>query len=174
MMAAAHHALENAESGRPGGFFEYMNAILMSSMSIEAIANSFGAHVFDEWSYFDNMRPIGKVLLIAEKLGIQVDLDQEPWAAIFWLVSIRNDFAHGKPKLIKIKNEVSQNKLEKARYELPKSKLEGQVTLQGAKRALDTAEAILISFANALPEEDRYDFLSDSWSGGSSPVEENH
>jgi hypothetical protein len=170
MMAAADNALENAKVERPGYFFEYMNAVLMSAISIEAIANSFGAELFKDWDHFDAMRPMGKILLIADKLEIKIDREQEPWSAIPWLISLRNEFAHAKPKLIEFEKEMSKKEYEMIRKEMPTSKLERQMTLQVAERAVRTTENVLIAFANALPEERRFDFLSDSWSGSASPV----
>jgi len=48
MMAAADNALKNAKAERTGYFFEYMNAALMSAISIEAITNSSGAELFKD------------------------------------------------------------------------------------------------------------------------------
>ena len=170
MMAAADNALEHAKDERPGYFFEYMNTVLMSAISIEAIANSFGAELFKDWDHFDAMRPMGKILLIADKLGIKIDQKQEPWAAIPWLISLRNQFAHAKPTLIEFEKEMSRKDYKKIQKDMPTSKLEAQMTLQVAERAVRTTEGVLIAFANAMPEEERFNFLSDSWSGSASPV----
>jgi len=170
MMAAADNALKNAKAERTGYFFEYMNAALMSAISIEAITNSFGAELFKDWDHFDAMRPMGKILLIADKLGIEIDREQEPWAAIPWLINLRNEFAHAKPKLIEFEKEMSKKEYERTLKEMPTSKLEGQMTLQVAERAVRTTKNLLIAFANALPEEQRFGFLSDSWNGSASPL----
>jgi len=72
--------------------------------------------------------------------------------------------------LIEFEKEMSKKEYERTLKEMPTSKLEGQMTLQVAERAVRTTKNLLIAFANALPEEQRFGFLSDSWNGSASPL----
>jgi hypothetical protein len=70
--------------------------------------------------------------------------EAEPWATARWLVRFRNLIAHAKPEFLREEILMTRDQHDSRLFDPPKSKLEKEITLGNAKRALDAAEALRI------------------------------
>lgn len=165
LLGVASMTLEDAENKKPGYYYLQMITITFSALAIEAIANSLGAHFIDRWKDFENASPIAKLRLICDYFNIEINFESKPWSTILWLMKLRNKIAHAKPELIYLNKIMTEEKFKKIKYETPQSKLDEYITLSKAKEALESVEEIKNLLCSKIPEEERFEFSSDSWSG---------
>lgn len=170
LQSAAELALESAESERPGCYFDQLSAILLSALALEAMGNTFGALLYDNWDDFESSSPIAKIRLVADKLDVVIDRTQEPWAAMPWLIKVRNRLAHGRPESVDFDKTMTRKEADKIRYETPESKIEKEITLMNAKRACRVISQIYDLLFEALPDDLQSDLFGDSWHGSISVV----
>ena len=78
LMNAAFLQLEAARETENSQFNSLLAALTLSSLSVEALANSVGERVVPDWRDFESLSPLGKLRLLAEKLSIEFDRNVEP------------------------------------------------------------------------------------------------
>ena len=102
MLRAAEHHLEAATATQYGRDFAVLAAAMFSGLAIEALANTYGDVLIEDWSEdFESCKPRVKLRLISEKCGIKPDYGAEPWQTAGQLIDLRNKIAHPKPKQFK-------------------------------------------------------------------------
>jgi hypothetical protein len=143
-------------------------AITFSAFALEAIGNSFGDKLIQRWKDFEYSSPIAKLRIVCEHLGVQPDFQQEPWASALWLISFRNEVAHAKPKLIKTEEIVSADNYFWPLHSEPPSKIEEQITLTNARRAVRTTQVILDLLYWKLKSDERASLFIGGFSGKAS------
>jgi hypothetical protein len=141
-------------------------AITFSAFALEAICNSFGKAFVERWKDFEYSSPIAKLRIICAKLEINPDFQQEPWSAALWLMAFRNDVAHARPDFIETDEIVPVN--ENNFWDIhndPPSKIEKQINLENAKRAVKAIQEILDQFYLKIKPDERGNLFFDSFSG---------
>ena|SRR5260221_2751064 len=166
LLGTANMALESAEKKEPGWLYHELIAITFSALAIEAFANSFGERIIPLWKHFESSTPTAKLLVIAQKLGVEVsNFDKEPWTTACWLISFRNKIAHAKPELISFNAVMTREEFDRKKKHYPPSKIELEITLNNAKRAVNAVEQIVLTFGEKVSPEKFYGLFSDGWSG---------
>ena len=167
LIGSAMLALERARKREPGWLYDELVAITFSAMALEALANAFGERLIQRWKVdYESASPIAKLRIISANLRIpEPDFERDPWAFALWLTRFRNKVAHAKPESIKFDTTMSGAEFEKSRFELPKSKLELEISLENAERALKTIDAIFELLCRHTPVEQINGLLSDGFSG---------
>lgn len=164
LLGAARMAYEDAEAERPGWAYSRLTCITLSALALEALANAFLKELVEEWQDFERSSTKAKIRIIAEKLSIKPDFEGAPWSNVGWLLGLRNDIVHAKPDHVKNDSVWTREKYDRTVKE-PASKLERQLTLGNAKKALSTTEQIKDLSCDALPVEKQFGLRSESWIG---------
>lgn len=142
LIGAARQALNDAKTKRPGCFYCEVTAMTMAALSIEAMCNAIGDRAIPEWKDFESASPMAKLRLLCENLNLEFDKLKEPWASARWLYKFRNSIAHAKPEPIREEKILLEDEFSKRNSAFPKSKLEKEVSLDNATRALGAVEKI--------------------------------
>lgn len=166
LIGTATMALESAETRTPGWTYYELTAITFSALALEAITNSFGERLIPRWCDFESSSPIAKLRVICARLGMDPDFEREPWNVAAWLMKFRNKVAHARPESIRYDRTLSEKELAKIRFEFPSSKMEMEISLQNAKRAVAAIDQILELFYPKLNRDDRIHLYHDGFTGG--------
>ncbi len=84
---------------------DLMAAASLLSLSLEALVNSLGPHLVNDFQDFDSASPVAKLRIIFEKLGLDFDKSRQPIADILDLARFRNKIAHPKYKKLTYTSE---------------------------------------------------------------------
>jgi hypothetical protein len=168
LLRVARFELAKAERKERGWFDSTFVALTFSALAIEALSNAIGDRIVPDWKDFDSASPLAKVRLLAERLDLPYASGSEPWRTICWLGKFRNLIAHPKPEAILDDQFITEGDAEKRSFDPPKSKLERQVTVGNAKRALEAVEEAKLLLCNKIPAEERFGLFSDGWSTSTS------
>lgn len=77
----------------------YLGSTAFCAFALEAMANEYGDILVPKWiELYESSKPIGKLVLLAEKLDVPCDLGSQPWQSIIEVFKVRNEVAHSKPK----------------------------------------------------------------------------
>ena len=114
-------SLERAEKQEAGWSNDTYICILLSGTALEAIANSFGDAVIDNWSDFDSANTLAKLRIISTHLGISYKKQEHPWNSASWLYKIRNKLVHPKPETLKTRKIVAEHEYDQEMYSRPHS-----------------------------------------------------
>ncbi|RXK56075.1 hypothetical protein ESB00_09420 [Oleiharenicola lentus] len=135
-------------------------------MALEALANAFGERLIPRWKDYESASPIAKLRIVVVNLKMpEPNFETDPWAAVIWLVKIRNKVAHAKPEYIKFDKTMSRAEFERQRFDAPTSKLELEISLENAERAYKTIDVIFELLCKHTPIEQLDGLLSDGFSG---------
>ena len=170
---SAHHMLietarvanERAAKQEMGWSYDALTAILFSALAVEALANAFGERKVENWADFESSSPNAKLRVVAAAMKIPYDNELDLWAKIKWLVKFRNLVAHAKPKLIKEELMLTQEEVDKRLFDRPESKVESEITVANAEKAVRAVRYLKDILCAALPPEDFMGLATDSWSG---------
>jgi hypothetical protein len=165
LMAAAYHALEDAKEGRPGSHYYQLTVIIFSALAVEAVANTFGEELIEDWQDSDRIKTCKKLNLVSEKLGVPYDEGCEPWSSVRWLIRVRNRLVHGRPQAVNFNKVLTKVQLDAIARTAPKSKIEEQISLKNSERAFGAVDSILDLFIESMPEKEQHRFRGDGWSG---------
>lgn len=163
LLHIAQLELEMTTPGNVGEFNHAFTAITFSALAIEALANAVGDRVIPEWKDFESANPYAKARLLAERLGVQYDKQQQPWPDIKWLCRFRNNIAHAKPELVVREEVIPTALIDEHRLDRPKSKLELEVTHENAQRAVKAAVDLKYLLTDRVDIGNRFGLPSDGW-----------
>jgi hypothetical protein len=164
LLHASELALAEAESSQVGRFNKCLSAMVMTALSIEALANAVGSRAVTDWPTFERMRPLEKLDLLVTELEIRRDESSDPWPTLVYLAGFRNDIAHAKPEPVKRTRELPEAALAKRLFDAPRSRLEREVTLGNAKRCHGAVHLLKGILTDALPDNKRFGIYADMWS----------
>jgi len=170
LLSAAYMNLELAETEESGSHYTQMAAILFSGLAIEALANSFGERYVKNWDDYETSRPIAKIQIVCEVMGAGFDEEKQPWCHLRWLIRFRNRLVHAKPEMVRIEKEMSRDEWNRERMSVPNSKLEKEISLANAKRAVDAAHLIRDLLCEQISEDDLNNLRADGWSSNASVI----
>jgi hypothetical protein len=174
LLSTANVALRDAEL-QPGKLQHQLIAMTFSALALEALSNTLGEQFVSNWRHFEMAPVIAKLRTVADQLGIEnVDFDQEPWSGALWLMSFRNKVAHAKPERLKATKVMTEEQFRKTEFDFTQSKLELEISVANAKRAVETVRSILRNFfdRSRVTLEDFEGILSDECSRVVSPLVE--
>ena len=160
-LGAARVSLDLAKSRQPGWHYHEFTAIVMSALSIEALANAVGGRVISDWKDFESSSPWAKLRLLCEHLNIEFNRTIEPWSTAKWLCGFRNKAAHAKPEDLLETKQIPDQAFDQERHKWPESSLERDVTLGNASRAYEAIQQIKLTLFNAMPEDTRSSIYAD-------------
>jgi hypothetical protein len=165
LIEAARVASVRAAKAEGGWLYDALIAITFSALAIEALCNSFGVRVFEDWEDLESASPNAKLRLLADKLSIEYVKNDEPWSTARWLAKFRNRVAHAKPEFVREELLLTQAELDKRMFDKPESKLERDITVANATRAVGGAENLKRLLFSRIPPEEAFTLFADGWSG---------
>ena len=107
LSSIALNQLKQAENEEDGYKFRWIiPSMAFSVFRIEALCNIYGRALFPHWDHFESTSFIGKVTMISEFVGLEVDFSKEPWQTLNKMKNFRNALVHAKPKVESITHQV--------------------------------------------------------------------
>jgi hypothetical protein len=100
---SARHFVGELDRKEYESWYDLAAAVTLLALSVEAIANTIGEHVIEDFKDFESSSPKAKIRLICERLGIKFDRTSAPFAGILELLKVRNQLAH--PKFQRLRYE---------------------------------------------------------------------
>ena len=164
LLGAAFRAVESAKAVKVLRTNNCLIAITFSALSIEAMANAIGDRVIQDWKDLESSSPTAKIRIIAEHLKIPFVRSDEPWSTVIWLAQFRNRIAHPKPEQISVESKVTQREFDQSLFEYPRSKLEREITLGNATRAVEAAYKLVDVLCETMSPEQRFGIIAEMWS----------
>jgi hypothetical protein len=123
-----------------------LTSLVMSSLAIEALCNAIGYRVIAGWEDYEQISPWAKIRLLCTSLGISFDRGSHPWQRLQWILTFRNEIAHGRPEHVEIRRVLTSEELEKVmsnnEMNQPRAKFESKITVKNARIALATFREI--------------------------------
>ncbi len=166
LLNAAYLQLEAARATEISSFNHALGSMIMSALAVEALANAVGDRTVPSWKDFESLSPLGKVRMLAERLGLEFDRSDEPWSTVHWLGVFRNRIAHAKPEELLEVEVTTQDQADRDFLRVPHSKLEREVTVGNAARAVDGVYALKNLLCSKLTPEQAFGISSDMWTDG--------
>lgn len=159
LIDAARDTLDEMRNYQLGGEAFTLSTMLLSSLAIEALANSIGEHKISNWTDFESASPIAKLRVISKELGIDFNQDQSLWNEIRQLVKFRNQAAHAKPKILKIEKEIHESNIHELLNPAP-TKFEKEINYENAEKAFHAVDTLRTLLCSKLdPEIDSQFFI---------------
>jgi hypothetical protein len=88
--------LSKAKATEDGAHWVSMASLILTAFALEAFLNHLGARVFGTWADMESLRPLQKLSVLCERLGVSFDTGTPPYQTLKTLVRFRNALAHGK------------------------------------------------------------------------------
>jgi hypothetical protein len=88
------------------------------------------------------------------------------------LVKFRNAIAHAKPQFVVTEKILTEEEHNRHMPDRPESKLEREITLGNAKRAVATAKRVKELLCSKVPQEIALGLTVDAWSGRTSAYDD--
>jgi hypothetical protein len=168
LLHAAGIDLEHAATIQLGSFNRALSSMVLSSLAVEALVNAVGSRVVPDWSTWERLKPFEKLNSLVTTLQIHRDNRKAPWPALRFLSGFRNDIAHPKPERLQTARTVPHSAVDRQFRNRPRSKLERDITVGNAQRALAAVQSLKGILADALPVEKRFGIYADMSSGRAS------
>jgi len=161
LLRGAQHHLRTAKEKEGGWYYNWLGAILLSALSIEAIGNSYGALLIGDWKDFESASPIAKLRLVATRCGVKPDFGKQPWQTARLLIIFRNRIAHPKPEHLKLEKDCTLSDYGQIRYAKLESNLEKMVTEEFAIKSCDAVQQILTILNKTLKDAELHALTTD-------------
>lgn len=150
LLRCAQNHLSTAKENGNGRYYNWLGAILLSALSIEAIGNSYGEFLIPDWKDFESASPIAKLRLVAARCGVAPDFGRQPWQTARLLIVFRNRIAHAKPKHLKIEKDCTLDDYGQVFGMKLESDLEKMITEDFATKSCAAVEQIRSSLNKTL------------------------
>ena len=119
-----------------GAHHHFMGSIVFTAFTLEAYLNHIGPMVFNCWNSIERLSPKDKLIIIAEKIQMDINFGVRPWQVMKDLFGFRNDIAHGKSVSVIEKVTVNAKKFDESQiHEWAKTKWEKYCTEKNAIEA---------------------------------------
>jgi len=152
LIEAAEDSFETLQEYQMGGVSFALSTIILSALALEGLVNSLGERKIKGWSDFESSKLTGKLRVICNELEIEFKENHKPWQDIGWLIKLRNQLAHAKPKKVNIDEEIEESELHKLLM-LGSTKLEKDISAENAEKALVMVKEIRDIFLSKLDSE---------------------
>lgn len=171
LLRCAGHALLEAKKGNPGSFNHSLAAITFSALAMEALGNAIGARLIAQWDDYESLNPYAKLRFLAERLGVNFDLQLRPWSTLKWLHRFRNMIAHPRSEAVNVERIVPVSKAETTRRRAPDSKLEREISVGNAEKAVGALNEVMHLLCDKLSPEMRFGLNADAWTSSSELID---
>jgi hypothetical protein len=150
---SARHFVAEFDRKEYVSWYDLAAAVTLLALSVEAIANTIGEHVIEDFKDFESSSPKAKIRLICEKLGIQFDRTTSPFTGVLELLRVRNQLAH--PKFQRLKYESKEMPLTAAQKHYqevgePLHDIEKALTPEMARTSLAAVTALASTLLAAI------------------------
>ena len=150
---SARHFVGELDRKEYESWYDLAAAVTLLAFSIEAIANTIGEHVIEDFKDFESSSAKAKIRLICERLDLSFERTKAPFNDVFELLKLRNHLAH--PKFQRLRYESKEMPLAEAQKlyrELgePLHDIEKAMTPGMARKALASVTALASAFEGAL------------------------
>jgi ribosomal protein L31E len=152
LIDAAQETLQEMSNYQMGSSAFALSTMLLSSLAVEALANSIGSHKVANWSDYESASPITKLRIISSELEIDYKANESLWKEIRELVKFRNQVAHAKPKILKIDKKINEENLHEL-LNLPPSKIEQEINYENAEKAFKAINQLRSLLCSKLDPE---------------------
>jgi hypothetical protein len=162
-------AKENKEKGKDVWEYDWLGAIVLSALSIEAIGNSYGKVLIPNWKAViaDLIKtkvgasPIRKLTLVAENRGITPDFNSHPWLTAKKLTEFRDLIAHPKHEHLELEEDCTESDYGRVFGVRPMSDVEEMITEDFADQSCDAVDQIISALNETLDGEGLYKLACD-------------
>ena len=118
---------------------ECMAGLLLVALSHEAHLNHVGHRLFECWNdYLDRLSPEGKLRLICEKAGVEVDFGKRPFQSFRDVFRFRNSLVHAKTEYL----DFDAGKVEETK-ELPSTDWQKFCSKENLERVQEDLESLI-------------------------------
>lgn len=150
---SARHFVGELDRKECVSWYDLAAAVTLLALSVEAIANTIGEHVIEDFKDFESSSPKAKIRLICEKIGVQFDRTSAPFADILELLRIRNQLAH--PKFQRLRYESKEMPLTAAQKHYrevgePLHDIEKALAPEMARKSLTAVTALAVTLQAAI------------------------
>ncbi len=119
-----------------------MQLLVFMAFTIEAYANFLGSEILNYWNHLERDLSINaKLFILCDKLGLDPDFGKRPWQSIKSLLTLRNQFGHGKVKFLQ--HEYMTSDIHDDELDFPEVPWEKECTLSNVQLYLKDAEDVL-------------------------------
>jgi hypothetical protein len=167
MWHASYVMLHKAKKDQEGSFYQLMASLIFTAFTLEAYLNHIGQRIFGCWDDLEQLSPLKKLNVIAEKLGVEKDDGKRPFQTASELFQFRNDVAHGKSVSLQSDDQirVMADKFDEYMRKPLETRWEAYCTLENAERAREDIESIIRKLHDASGITDDMLFNSGMWFG---------
>ena len=93
--------IKEAKNTKEGSALYTMGSMVFSALAFEAALNAIGMKVCKSWKRIERkLRPLEKLKLICEEIGLKIDCSKPPFHTMSTLVKFRIMMVHGKTEVI--------------------------------------------------------------------------
>ena len=164
LMRGAYHFLDRAAERRGGWYYEWLSAIVLSALFIEAIGNSYGEVLLPDWSAWTSQRrrsPVQKLERVAKSRRITPDFNKDPWLTIRKMKKFRDSIAHATRDRLVLEENRTLSDYHAIFYAQLESDLEKTVTEDFARESYDAVQQVVDLLNTTLTIKQRYELTCD-------------
>lgn len=134
-------------------WYDLLATVVISGIALEALVNTFGEILINNFGDFESSTPVAKVRLLCNELEIEYNKQKKPYCDLIRLVRARNKIVHPKHKVLS--SQSKEMPLKEADRELRKDVLtEAERSLNPiiAKQSLQAVKSLRKIFEQRLIE----------------------
>ena len=134
--------LQKAKQDKDGSYHQELACITFIAFTLESFLNQMGEELFGTWIDLEQLNVRGKINVIAEKLGVNVDYGKMPWQIVPELVAIRNKVAHGKNERLFEEIVIPESEYDRTLKGFLKTSWQKAVSSQNADKFIEEVESV--------------------------------
>lgn len=168
LLRGSQHHLSTAKEKKGGWYYDWLGAIVLSALSIEAIGNSYGKVLIPDWKEkvagllkSGGASPIRKLQLVAERCGISPDFQSHPWLTARMLTRFRDRIAHAKREHLEVEDDSAESDYGRVFGARLVSDVEEMITEDFASQSCDAVEQIIAALNKTLKASELYKLTYD-------------
>ncbi len=171
---------ENKEKKEGVWEYDWLGAIVLSALSIEAIGNSYGKILIRDWKDLIRERldkklgasPIWKLTLVAERCGIVPDFNSHPWLTAKKLTEFRDLIVHAKREPLEHEKDCVESDCGLVLNARLLSDVEGMITEEFATKSCGAVAEIMTALNATLNAEGLYKLATDGHTRSATIIDE--
>jgi hypothetical protein len=169
LLRGAEYHLNSAKEKKGGWYYDWLGAIVLSALCLEAIGNSYGKVLIRDWkeriAVFlkdgKGASPMRKLQLVAENRGINPDFTSHPWLTAKKLADFRNLIAHARREPLIQEDDCRESDYGWMFSATLKSNVEELITEEFATQSHDAVQQIISAFNYTLERKELYELTYD-------------
>lgn len=165
LLLGAQHHFRAAKERKAGWYYDWLGAIVLSALSIEAIGNSYGKVLISNWNDLIAERlekkqgasPIWKLEVVAKRCGVTPDFECHPWLTARKLTRFRDLIAHAKREHLQVEDDCTKSDYGRVFRAKLESDVEAMITEDFARQSCDAVEQIVGAFNKTLKKAELHE-----------------